>query len=176
MNLDWKKLVSGVAPMIGTALGGPMVGGAVAAVAKAIGLDDGASEDDVAAALASATPETLLKLKQADNEFRATMAQLGFQNEQALAKLAADDRDSARRREIEIKDKTPSILAGVVTLGFFGVLAYLMGFSPPSESRDVLNIMLGSLGTAWVAIISYYFGSSAGSERKTALLAKAPQR
>lgn len=44
----------------------------------------------------------------------------------------------------------------------------------PVASRDVLNIMLGSLGTAWISIIAYYFGSSNGSSRKTELLAKAP--
>lgn len=73
-----------------------------------------------------------------------------------------------------VKDITPKLLALVVTLGFFGVLAFMLVQSVPVASRDVLNIMLGSLGTAWISIIAYYFGSSNGSSRKTELLAKAP--
>lgn len=175
MNFDWKKLVSGVAPMIGTALGGPMVGGAVAAVAKAIGLDEGAGEAEVEAALASATPETLLKLKQADNEFRATMAQLGFQNEQALAKLAADDRDSARRREIEIKDSTPRIIAYLLIALYIGVQIFLLSSVVETSMREIVMRSLGTLDAALGLVLGYYFGSSAGSDKKTALLSKAPR-
>lgn len=59
-----------------------------------------------------------------------------------------------------------------VTCGFFGLLFSLLRWAPPKQNEALLNITLGSLGTAWVAIVSYYFGSSAGSDRKNEIIAK----
>ncbi len=56
------------------------------------------------------------------------------------------------------------ILALGVTLGFFGLLGYMLKYDVPAENKDILNIMLGSLGTAWISIVGYFFGSSAGSK------------
>ena len=174
-NFDWKSLVKSVAPMLGTALGGPFGGIAGAALAKCLGTDKqdaggGADDASLAAALQGATPDQLLALKKADEDFHLQMTQLGYKNTAELEAIAAGDRANARGREVSLRDWTPRMLAYGVTLGFFGVLAFMLRSEIPAGSRDVLNVMLGSLGTAWISVVTYYFGSSAGSSRKTELL------
>ena len=65
----------------------------------------------------------------------------------------------------------PPMLAGAVTVGFFGIMG-MMFFKQIDNSNPAILMMLGSLGTAWTGIIAYYFGSSAGSQAKTDLLSK----
>ncbi len=103
-------------------------------------------------------------------QFDSKMAELQTQAELKLAELETADRNSARQREASIKDKTPAILAYSITAGFFGVLFYMLNFEIPQAEREVLFVMLGSLGTAWTGIIAYYFGSSAGSAAKHATI------
>lgn len=94
-----------------------------------------------------------------------------------LEGLRLADVQDARQREtvIAIDDKAPLInkitlpvLATFVTIGFFGILVYMLKFTIPDQNKSVLDIMLGSLGTAWLSIVGYYFGSSAGSKDKDA--------
>jgi len=67
--------------------------------------------------------------------------------------------------------KIPGALAILLTLGFFGLLFLTALHAPPPQSEKVLDVMTGSLGSAWGAVIMYYFGSSAGSDRKTEIMA-----
>jgi len=171
MAFDWKNLVGKVAPMLGTALGGPLAGTAIAALGKALGLGDAAEEAQVEQALAKTTPEQLLALRQADADFKLRMAELGFKSQADLEKLAADDRASARNREILLKDWMPKLLGLIVTVGFLGLLLFLlMRPDVESKNKDLLNVMLGALATSWASIINYYFGSSAGSAKKTEIM------
>jgi hypothetical protein len=59
-------------------------------------------------------------------------------------------------------------------LGFFGILGFMLLFEVPEKNQTILNVMLGSLGTAWLAGVYYYFGSSTSSDRKTELIAMSP--
>lgn len=175
-NLDWSKVkgaIGTIAPWIAGTLGTPVAGVAVKALCDVLGLDDDkASPDNITAALAGATPEQLLALKQADATHAETMQKLGFEHVEQLERMAVDDRISARRREVDAHDSwTPRLLAFLVTLGFFGVLGYLLvNGKPTNGGGDALLVMLGSLGTAWAAVIAYYFGSSAGSALRDGII------
>ena len=164
--MDWKAIVGSVAPTLATALGGPLAGLAVKAVGDAMGLDK-ATEDTVAAAIRGASPDDLLKVKQADQAFQAKMAELGVD----LEKIAAADRDSARRMQTGTNSRIPALLAGLVTVGFFSILVGLMGGWLHTAENNELLILLGALSTSWGSVISFYFGSSAGSAEKTRLMA-----
>jgi hypothetical protein len=103
-------------------------------------------------------------------EFDSKMAELQTTAELKLAELEAGDRNSARQREATVKDRTPAILAYSITAGFFGVLFFMMNYEIPLAEKEVLFVMLGSLGTAWTGVIAYYFGSSAGSAAKHSMI------
>ena len=121
---------------------------------------------EIEKALASATPEQLVELRRMDADYKTKMAELGIDEQ----KIAAMDRDSARQREMITKDKIPAALALLLTLGFFGVLTLMMLYPIQQSAQGVIDVMLGSLGTAWISVIGYYFGSSYGSQLKTQLL------
>jgi hypothetical protein len=62
------------------------------------------------------------------------------------------------------------LLAVLVTSGFFGLLAVLCYHKVPPSNLAMMNIVLGSLGTTWVGAMSFFFGTSRGSQRKDLLL------
>jgi hypothetical protein len=67
------------------------------------------------------------------------------------------------------------ILAGLVIIGFFGCLLVLL-INPSTLTdlnREPVMLMIGALIAAFSGLMGYFFGSSAGSARKTNLLAKA---
>lgn len=166
MDFDWKALVRTVAPGIASVFGTPLAGMGVSALLNAILPPDSPQPENAEAFLATqlslANPEMLLKLKQADHQFALDMERAGVD----LRKLDVEDRNSARAREATVRDQTPKILAYMLTAGFFGIMAMLLVHPVPAESKEVLYIMIGSLGTAWIGSMTYYHGSSAGSAAK----------
>ena len=139
---------------------------AAEAVGSAIGKPVKADQESISAAIAGATPEQLLALKQADNDVKIKLQALGFEHEEEIEKIAADDRASARNREIAVKDRLPAVLAVLITIGFFGVLVFMLLHEIPANGHDAMLMILGALITAWTSVVTYYFGSSAGSAAK----------
>lgn len=168
--MDWKTLIGTVAPWIGTALGGPLGGMAVEAAANALGVSE-KTTDAVKQALSGVTPEQMLALKQADQNFSTQMQSLGFAQIKDLEAIAAGDRLDARKMQTNSPSPVPAMLSVGVTLGYFGILIGMMlGVFKVSDSQALL-LMLGSLSTAWGAVMAFWFGTTRDSGRKTELLA-----
>lgn len=157
--MEWLKQI---APTIATALGGPLAGLAVDAVSKAIGIDPKDVNKTIADGKLNA--DQIAKIKEAEIAMAARAQELGLD----FAKLAVDDRKSAREMQTATQSWIPGTMAIAVTIGFFGILTGLM--TEHFKTSDALMLMLGSLGTAWTGIISFYYGSSAGSQKKDELL------
>jgi hypothetical protein len=169
MSFDWKGTIGTLAPTLAGIFGTPVAGVAVGALCKAFGLapsPENAQALAEKAAAGSLSGDQLVLLRKAESDAKIALTKLGFDYNLEEDRLVISDRDSARKREIEIRDWTPRILAYGVTLGFFGLLVFMMKWNVPGPNKDMLNIMLGALGGAWIQIVSYYFGSSAGSSKK----------
>ena len=169
--MDLLKIVGAVAPTLATAIGGPLGGMAMQVVSSVLGLPTDSSEKDVEKALKQATPEQLLALKQADNDFAVRMKELDID----LERIAASDRDSARRREAQVRDWMPRVLAFVVVAGFMAtvflvLLGYVDGMKDPLMATTV-GTLIGFVSAKCEQVVAYYFGSSSSSQQKTQLLA-----
>jgi len=169
MSFEWKKLIGSVAPALATALGSPLAGAAVSALSRAVLNKADGTEKELSAALANVSPETLAQIKKADQDFATKMAELGVD----LEKIAAADRDSARQREVKTGDSwTPRLLAGIVVCGWMLVQWFLLNHIVPQEMRDIVMRSLGTIDMALGLVLGYYFGSSAGSDKKNELIRK----
>jgi hypothetical protein len=171
--MDWTTILKTVAPWIGTAVAGPLGGMAVTAAANALGLSD-KTTDALKTALSGATPEQMLALKKADQDFAVQMQALGYKQVTDLEAIAAGDRKDARAMQVATHSKVPAVLSVIVTTGFLGLLTGMMLGVLKAEDNQAMLIMLGALGVAFGQVMNYWLGSTRDSSRKTELLAQAP--
>lgn len=170
------KILGAVAPTIASLVpGGPLAVSAITAVSQILlGKPDG-SAAEITQAASAASPEVLERIRAKDQEFQLDMQRLQLQSKQAdleEIKSYMSDVQNARQRQIAVNDRVLPILAVMITLGFFGLLSILIFFPAPDGSRDLLNIMVGVLGTAWIAVVNFYFGSSKTSASHVEALTK----
>jgi hypothetical protein len=164
MTMEWLKTL---APLLGSALGGPLGGAAAAFLADKLGVDS-KTVSAVTDVLNSGkmTPEQISAIKLAELEFQKFLES----NKIKLDEIAAADRGSARTMQVATKSVVPAVLTMLITFGFFGVLGWMLYDAAVVDSPPLL-IMLGSLGTAWTGACAFWFGTTSGSKDKTAMLA-----
>lgn len=180
--MEWSDISSALtklAPMIAAGIGGPLVGGAVATLEQVFGLTASTSatiedrQSILAASISGATPDQLLALKKADQDYAIQMATLGFKDTESLAALSVQDRSSARDMAVKSGDTwTPRILALLVVGGWAAVQYFLLKHTIDPSMRELIARVLGTLDSALMCVLYFYFGGSASSHRQTELLAK----
>jgi len=130
------------------------------------------------------SPEDLVKVQIAQMEHEEELLKLRLEEDKldlAELELRLKDTDSARDREVQIStsDKAPllnkivtPVLALSILLLTFVLFGVVMFNDTPIEAsrKDILIYILGVLSAIASQIVSYYFGSSAGSKEKTEAL------
>jgi hypothetical protein len=163
--MNWLKEL---APLIGTALGGPLGGAAAAFLADKLGIQEKTVEA-VSDVLNSGkmSADQIASIKLAEIDFRRFIEQ----NKIDLERIDAADRDSARKMQMTTGSWVPGVLALVIVAGFFGILVSMMLDVLKVSDQQSLLILLGALSAGFGAVLNYYFGSSHGSQVKSDLLA-----
>lgn len=152
-----------IAPTVASALGGPLAGLAVEAVSKALGVP----QDDAKKLLdeGKMTSEQIAQVKVAELDLQKQAQALGLNFEQ----LAVEDRKSAREMQVATRSNLVPFLAIVIVLSFVGVvIGTLVGLSKIESA--MAGTLIGYLSAKAEQVISFYFGSSHGSQKKDELL------
>jgi hypothetical protein len=155
--MDWLKTI---APTIATALGGPLAGMAVEAISSAIGIDPKDVKQTIAEGKLSA--DQIASIKTAEIELKARAQELGLD----FAKLAVEDRKSARDMQVATRSLVPPLLAVLVTVAWGLVQYFLLTHVIEPSMRELIARVLGTLDGALMLVLSFYFGSSSGSQAK----------
>jgi hypothetical protein len=159
--MDWLK---SIAPTIATALGGPLAGMAVEAVSKAIGVDPSEVQNVISSG--KMTADQIASLQTAEIALKARAQEMGLDFE----KLAVADRTSARQMQISTNSFIPPILSIMIVVAWSAVQYFLLTHIIDPSMRELIARVLGTLDGALMLVLSFYFGSSSGSQAKDTML------
>jgi len=159
--MDWLK---SIAPTIATAMGGPLAGMAVEAISKAIGVDPSRVQETINSG--KMTADQIASLQTAEIALKARAQEMGLDFE----KLAVADRSSARQMQMTTGSFVPPLLSVMIVIAWSTIQWFLLTHVIESSMRELVARVLGTLDGALMLVLSFYFGSSAGSSAKDQLL------
>ena len=161
MDLSW---LGKIAPVLESALAGPLAGLAIEAISKSMGI----APEEVQKTLESGkmTSDQIASLQQAELALKARSQELGLDFE----KLAVADRSSAREMQISTKSFVPPALAILVLLAWTTIQGFLLTHVIDPSMIQLISRVLGTLDGALMLVLAFYFGSSNGSQAKDQLI------
>lgn len=137
------------APGIATALGGPLAGVAVSALAGKLGVED-TLEAVQEAVQKPENRERIMELEQ--EKFKSILA----------------DKQNARDREVKISNSGASwlaknivpLLAVIVVCSWVGIQYAMINIEIQQSMRELVARVLGTLDGALMLVLAYFFGAS----------------
>jgi hypothetical protein len=156
------NLLKTLAPAVATAVAGPLGGVAITALASKFGVADSVAA--VAEAIAG-DPQAAQKLRELEFEY-AKLDGADRSDARAMQVAALGQDDVFAKRFVYYFAAFWSVLAAV----YIGFITF--GQIPESNVRFADTILGFILGTVIATIMTYFFGSSAGSRDKSIQLAK----
>lgn len=177
---DVTDFLGGVAPVVGTILGGPAGGAVGGLVAKALGVEE--KPDAVIEALKN-QPDALLKIKELENskalsELQASLDEKKLYAESEKANLSTVT--SAQNMQVSALNQSDTFSKQFVywfaigwslfSMGYIGFITF--GDIPANNIRFADTILGFLLGTAISGILQFFYGSSIGSRNAQDALLK----
>jgi len=173
--MDIKSLIENFAkiglPILGAALpipGGMAIGGALASM---IGADSPKAEDILAKLTESSA--ALETAKEFQTTHQETLLKIATDAE--IARMNADVADAASARSMQVSTKSYIVptLAVIIVGAFIGTTAsVLFGWGGASVDTVLAGTLVGYLSAKCEQVVSFYFGSSHGSQAKDAVIAQ----
>jgi len=159
--MDWMK---NICPTLATCLAGPLAGMAVEAVSKAIGVDPSEVQNTINSG--KMTADQIASLQTAEIALKARAQEMGLDFE----KLAVADRASARQMQISTNSFVPPTLSIMIVVAWSAVQYFLLTHIIDPSMRELIARVLGTLDGALMLVLSFYFGSSSGSQAKDMMI------
>ena len=159
--MDWMK---NICPTLATCLAGPLAGMAVEAVSKAIGVDPSEVQNTINSG--KMTADQIASLQTAEIALKARAQEMGLDFE----KLAVADRASARQMQMTTGSFIPPILSIMIVVAWSAVQYFLLTHIIDPSMRELIARVLGTLDGALMLVLSFYFGSSSGSQAKDTMI------
>lgn len=161
---SWDKVldvVKDVAPTVamigGTVAGGPAIGGVLAALARKL---TGAGENKPIEEVATDLLGDPVKLQ----EFRLEARKLELEE---LRVRTLDVQDARKLAQVSVG---AAVISTIVVAGYFLCVWWVLSRPIPPGSENIAYLLLGTMGTGFGMVLTFWLGSSKGSKEKERIM------
>lgn len=123
-------------------------------------------ETQMKAAIEKASPEVMLKVKQANNSFKIRMVELA--NELTATELG----DVQHARTAHKDSNMPAFICITLTFSVIAFATALMFLEIPKDNVRLIDTLFGSVLTAWLGSLAFFNGTTRSSAQKNDALTR----